>query len=43
VHGHVHRRADYRVGRTRVVCNARGHVEERTDFVTNLVVEVTLA
>lgn len=39
VHGHVHRHLDYRIGRTRVVCNARGHVEERTDFVPGLVIE----
>lgn len=25
VHGHVHRTVDYRVGRTRVLANARGH------------------
>lgn len=38
VHGHVHRHADYRVGRTRIVCNARGHVDERTGFVPDFVV-----
>lgn len=43
VHGHVHRHADYRVARTRVVCNARGHVEERTDFVPEFVVEADFA
>lgn len=26
IHGHLHCRHDYRAGRTRVVCNARGHV-----------------
>jgi len=40
VHGHVHRHADYRVGRTRVVCNARGHVDEVTGFLPDLVLEV---
>lgn len=40
VHGHVYRHADYRVEQSRVVCNARGHVEERTDFVPGLVVDV---
>jgi predicted phosphodiesterase len=25
IHGHVHRSADYRIGRTRVIANARGH------------------
>lgn len=40
VHGHVHRHADYRVGLTRIVCNARGHVDERTGFVPDLTVQV---
>lgn len=39
VHGHVHQHVDYQIGRTRVVCNARGHVEERTDFIPGLVIE----
>lgn len=43
VHGHVHRHVDYRIGRTRVVCNAHGYVEERTDFMPDLVVEATCA
>ncbi|MFC6791265.1 metallophosphoesterase [Methylobacterium komagatae] len=43
VHGHVHRRADYRVGRTCIVCNARGHVDERTGFAPGLVVEPAAA
>ena len=37
VHGHLHRIHHHRVGRTRIVCNARGHVEERTGFVPDLV------
>ncbi len=28
VHGHVHSRADYRIGETRIVCNPREHIEE---------------
>jgi len=32
VHGHVHHAADYRIGRTRVVCNPRGHADERSGF-----------
>lgn len=28
IHGHVHDRVDHRVGTTRIICNARGHVEE---------------
>lgn len=39
VHGHVHRAAVYRVGRTTVVCNPRGHVDEDTGFQPSLVVE----
>ena len=32
VHGHLHSRSYYRIGATRVVCNARGHVEEASGF-----------
>ncbi|MGC5779954.1 metallophosphoesterase [Methylobacterium sp. NFXW15] len=39
IHGHVHRAADYRVGRTRIVCNPRGHADEVTGFLPGLVVE----
>jgi Icc-related predicted phosphoesterase len=28
VHGHIHHRADYHLGRTRVVCNPRGYPDE---------------
>ncbi|MGU3557961.1 metallophosphoesterase [Methylobacterium radiotolerans] len=38
VHGHVHRAADYAVGRTRILCNPRGHHDERSGFVPSLVV-----
>ena len=27
-HNHLHGRSDYRIGATRVVCNARGHIDE---------------
>lgn len=27
IHGHAHRASDYRIGRARVVCNPRGHVD----------------
>ena len=42
VHGHVHGRADYHLGQTRVVCNARGHWDETSAVVFDpaLVVEV---
>lgn len=39
VHGHVHRHVDYRLGLTRIVCNARGHADEKTGFAPDLVVE----
>lgn len=40
VHGHVHDSFDYRVGRTRVVCNPKGYGGENTAFNPCLVVEV---
>ncbi|MCJ2046366.1 metallophosphoesterase [Methylobacterium sp. J-078] len=40
LHGHVHRHSDYRVGRTRIVCNARGHVDESTGFISGMIIEV---
>ncbi|HEX9700908.1 MAG TPA: metallophosphoesterase [Acidobacteriota bacterium] len=40
VHGHIHRRSDYRIGSTRVVCNPRGYPGEVTEFDPAMVVEV---
>jgi len=40
VHGHVHNSSDYRVGKTRIVCNAHGYGSENPDFDGALVVEV---
>lgn len=40
VHGHLHQATDYRVGRTRVVCNPRGHVDERSGFDPAFVITV---
>jgi Icc-related predicted phosphoesterase len=40
VHGHVHSNFDYRVGRTRVLCNPHGYGAENSDFDPALVVEV---
>ncbi len=37
IHGHIHHASDYVVGQTRVICNARGHVEEVTGFDPELV------
>jgi Icc-related predicted phosphoesterase len=40
IHGHVHWSFDYRVGRTRVLCNPRGYPGENPNFNPALVVEV---
>jgi predicted phosphodiesterase len=41
VHGHTHASSDYRIGDTRILCNARGYPDElNPDFVPGLVVEV---
>ena len=40
VHGHVHNSSDYRVGKTRIVCNPHGYGSENPDFDGALVVEV---
>lgn len=42
IHGHLHARHDYRVGRTRVVCNPRGYerLGEHGSYDPALVVEV---
>ncbi|WP_082478839.1 metallophosphoesterase [Methylobacterium sp. Leaf102] len=40
IHGHIHRHADYRLCETRIVCNPRGHAEEDTGFIPDLVINV---
>lgn len=40
VHGHVHNSSDYRVGKTRILCNPHGYGSENPDFNGALVVEV---
>ncbi|MEH2483641.1 Icc-related predicted phosphoesterase [Nitrobacteraceae bacterium AZCC 2146] len=40
IHGHVHNSFDYRVGRTRIVCNPHGYGRENPAFDPSLVVEV---
>lgn len=42
IHGHTHDSCDYRIGRTRVICNPRGYVpqEPNPDFDPALVVEI---
>ena len=40
VHGHVHQHRDYRIGRTRIVCNPRGYPGEKSGFDPGLVIEI---
>jgi len=40
IHGHIHSRADYLVGNTRVLCNPRGYPDERNDFNPSLIIEI---
>jgi 3',5'-cyclic AMP phosphodiesterase CpdA len=40
VHGHLHSRSDYRIGNTRIVCNARGHVDEASNFDPAFTIDV---
>lgn len=40
IHGHMHDCFDYRVGKTRIVCNPMGYVTERNEFDPTLVIEV---
>lgn len=40
VHGHTHASADYRIGRTRVVCNPAGYYCDNLDFNPRLVIRV---
>lgn len=42
IHGHVHQRLDYAIGRTRVICNPRGYPDEAAfeRFDRRLVIEV---
>lgn len=41
IHGHLHNSSDYRIGKTRVLCNPRGYPDERNDrFIPDLIVPV---
>ncbi|MEZ4388562.1 MAG: metallophosphoesterase [Candidatus Krumholzibacteriia bacterium] len=40
VHGHTHRRQDYRIGATRVICNPRGYPGQDTGFDPGLILEL---
>lgn len=40
LHGHNHGQSDYQIGKTRVICNARGYPGENTGYNPSLVVEV---
>lgn len=39
-HGHVHQKASYHIGETRVVANPRGYPGERTAFDPQLIIEI---
>ena len=45
VHGHLHSRADYRIGATRIVSNPRGHIEEAsaTTFDPSFTIDIPVA
>ena len=41
IHGHVHTQQDYKIGKTRVICNPRGYPDEPNDeFISDLVIEL---
>ncbi len=40
VHGHTHDSCEYRIGRTRIICNPRGYDDENAAFDPTLVVRV---
>lgn len=40
IHGHVHARCAYRLGRTRVICNPKGYGAENEAFDWQMVIEV---
>jgi len=40
VHGHAHNSSDYRVGKTRVICNPHGYGNENPQFNPQLIIEV---
>ncbi len=40
IHGHVHSSFDYRVGRTRVICNPHGYWDENPAFDRRLIVDI---
>lgn len=43
IHGHIHLRSDYLIGRTRVICNPLGRPGEQCDFEERMVVDVSLS
>jgi Icc-related predicted phosphoesterase len=42
VHGHIHSSADYRIGKTRIVCNSRGYYPDykNASFDPMLTIEI---
>jgi Icc-related predicted phosphoesterase len=41
IHGHIHTASDYKIGKTRVLCNPRGYPNEQgTNFISDLIIEL---
>jgi Icc-related predicted phosphoesterase len=42
IHGHTHETFDYRIGKTRIICNPRGYApnDMNQDFKAGFVVEI---
>lgn len=40
IHGHKHKRRDYFIGKTRIICNPRGYPGKNSDFIPDLVISV---
>jgi len=42
IHGHIHDSYDYKIGKTRIICNPRGYMKEadNPDFIPDLTVQV---
>lgn len=41
IHGHLHCQCDYKIGNTRIICNARGYLKyDHTNFNKNFTIEI---
>ncbi|HRF42548.1 MAG TPA: hypothetical protein PK198_27345, partial [Saprospiraceae bacterium] len=41
IHGHIHTPAKYEIGKTRIICNPHGHIDEPYNgFEKELIVEI---